>query len=546
VGKEKFLPDANEAVAEMIKTPLEADDVQREYIKEASERICQCLKRDFAPFLPNLLAGIFETLKMEEVKEDGQAPQKPAKATDDSDDDDDDFVQVTTGEGKLVQVKNSQLEEMVSSVQLIQTFTTEMEGAYYDWVPRTAEVLAPLLSSADELACWCEELQSAVLQTWALLIKVARSGAEERGLPGTAVAAELLRACLKPTFVLFEASQEPELLATAATGTATCIRNAGPGILGAEEVQQVVGKLFTLVDQSLQRTQVDATLKNEDKVAAKNALQQIADDEDDDSEETDDEEQLRRNCEEVLGAIMKVNTSEFLPCLEECGRRISAWIGASHSKVVAMYLGCDLIEHLREQSEPIWPCLMPEVFNGLGSEDADARTAAAYAINLAAPLASFSQAAGEAFRRLAQILGGKGPGRRDTKGRLAFDNAVAAMLTLAKEKPACCPPEIQAWSLVLSRMPLKSDTDEAQKVHEKLVDLVMAEHEGLLGGAGTPNLGKVLSILAEVYKNEEISTKETDEKIHQVFKRLPKEMLMGFAGGFSEKQQKRIERMLMS
>merc|ERR1719367_286329 len=33
VGKEKFLPDAQEAVAEMLKMPVEADDVQREYIK---------------------------------------------------------------------------------------------------------------------------------------------------------------------------------------------------------------------------------------------------------------------------------------------------------------------------------------------------------------------------------------------------------------------------------------------------------------------------------------------------------------------------------
>merc|ERR1719210_2105051 len=41
VGKEKFLPDAKEAIAEMMKTTLGADDVQREYIKEASERICQ-------------------------------------------------------------------------------------------------------------------------------------------------------------------------------------------------------------------------------------------------------------------------------------------------------------------------------------------------------------------------------------------------------------------------------------------------------------------------------------------------------------------------
>merc|ERR1719440_302439 len=66
VGKEKFLPDAHEAISAMMNTQLEADDVQREYIKEASERICTCLKKDFAPFLPALLPGMFKSLKIQE------------------------------------------------------------------------------------------------------------------------------------------------------------------------------------------------------------------------------------------------------------------------------------------------------------------------------------------------------------------------------------------------------------------------------------------------------------------------------------------------
>merc|ERR1719291_13295 len=49
----------------MLKTPNEADDLQREYIKEASERICKCLKHDFAFFLPHLLPSIFKALKLE-------------------------------------------------------------------------------------------------------------------------------------------------------------------------------------------------------------------------------------------------------------------------------------------------------------------------------------------------------------------------------------------------------------------------------------------------------------------------------------------------
>jgi len=57
VGKDKFLPDAKEAVEHMLKkVPNDADELQREYIKEASERICKCLKQDFA-FFPSSLAA---------------------------------------------------------------------------------------------------------------------------------------------------------------------------------------------------------------------------------------------------------------------------------------------------------------------------------------------------------------------------------------------------------------------------------------------------------------------------------------------------------
>merc|ERR1719386_628712 len=91
VGKEKFLPHAQDAIAELMKTPLDADDVQREYIKEASERICRCLKKDFAMFLPALLPGILRASTL-----DGAALAAPTGTKEE----DDEYVQVMTGDGK--------------------------------------------------------------------------------------------------------------------------------------------------------------------------------------------------------------------------------------------------------------------------------------------------------------------------------------------------------------------------------------------------------------------------------------------------------------
>merc|ERR1712070_818217 len=128
-------------------------------------------------------------------------------------------------------------------------------------------------------------------------------------------------------------------------------------------------------------------------------------------------------------------------------------------------------------------------------------------------------------------------------GKLAMDNAVAALLELAQAKPDQCPPSVPSWQLVVSKLSLKHDDDEAQKVHDKVVDLVFQQHAGLLGPDGA-NLGKILSALAEVYRTETICKKETDAKICNVFQAIPREHLLSLARGFTEKQQKKIEKML--
>merc|ERR1719401_222761 len=107
-----------------------------------------------------------------------------------------------------------------------------------------------------------------------------------------------------------------------------------------------------------------------------------------------------------------------------------------------------------------------------------------------------------------------------------------------------CPPEIQPWPLVIARLPLRDDLEEARKVHEKLVDMVLAQDQALLGGAGTPNLGPVLSVLAEIYHVENMCNKDTGEKVLKIFQMLPRDVLQSLASGFSEKQQKKIEKML--
>jgi len=96
---------------------------------------------------------------------------------------------------------------------------------------------------------------------------------------------------------------------------------------------------------------------------------------------------------------------------------------------------------------------------------------------------------------------------------------------------------------VLGKLPLRADDEEAVKVHKKVVELLLEEHPGLLGPDGA-HLQVILCALAEVYGDEELSSKETDQAILRVFKSIPQEKLVNLGGGFSEKQQKKVEKML--
>ena len=53
--------------------------------------------------------------------------------------------------------------------------------------------------------------------------------------------------------------------------------------------------------------------------------------------------------------------------------------------------------------------------------------------------------------------------------------------TCQGERSPLYPPNVPAWQLVVSKLPLKEDEDEATKVHAMIADLVLAQHAGLIG-----------------------------------------------------------------
>jgi len=360
------LPDAREAIGAMLKSQESADDLQREYIKEASERICKCLKEDFAPFLPSLLPGMFKAMKVEgiaaEVNDGGDETQ---------------YIMLDVGGGKTVKVHTSKFEECTQAVQMLHTFAEEMGAAFFSYIQDSAQALLPLLTDDDAMSACNEEARGAAMQAWGLLIKSAKEAAAAKGETAN-LAQQLLATILQKVVPNMQADEDCETVGDAADGIGICLRNAGLGSLVGNDVLSLVRQLFNFIDASFARTSAAEKEKKADSEGAPPELQQ-GDDEDDDE---DDEASCRTRLEDAIGAVMEVAPQDFLACLQECGDRMRQWLASKDNRTLALFLAADLLKHLKDASNPSWPVFMPSVIQCLTDEDSEVRTPASYCINL--------------------------------------------------------------------------------------------------------------------------------------------------------------------
>ena len=130
VGRKKFAPDVMQAMTEMASMPMKADDVQKDYIKEAMERIAKTLKEDFATFLPQLLPQIVGELALPNPTVESGAIEESEE------EDEEDMLSVRTQDGKKVSIKSSRFTDMKNAVELLLAIVQETGKAFGPFVVR--------------------------------------------------------------------------------------------------------------------------------------------------------------------------------------------------------------------------------------------------------------------------------------------------------------------------------------------------------------------------------------------------------------------------
>jgi hypothetical protein len=407
-----------------------------------------------------------------------------------------------------------------------------------------------------------EDLRMKFMKTWGHLTACARSGVEKQLIAGN-VLQELVAEFLKRTVGEMATatditdSNEPvcAVVRGQAAGAATVIEKAGQGALpkdAVRDVAMVVGQLLNRIE-STDDDMADG--KKQKKKAAR--LVTDSDEEDSDDDDVDDAvspQMVRFALADVLSALMSTSPAEFdevaLPTYIQLVQKLLASTGNTCDQSLAFYIADGIVAALGDGSVKYWNCFMNQALVAVLHKAPVVRQYATKVVGNGARQKAYAQMAPAAATSVFQVLqksGQKYKRRRATGSQVVVAIAVEACikalgqicehhgLTLGEHAE-------KAWSMWLTCLPLRYDTEAAQCVHAQLLRLLAQEHPAIVAGA---NLPKVVALLIDLHKTP-VSTSDLDKDIVAAMSRIGAEKLTVLGTGFTDAQKKKVETMLKS
>jgi len=391
-----------------------------------------------------------------------------------------------------------------------------------------------------------EEVRETAFEVWASLIKVAR----ECGDP--AALRELVHLLLGKCLESMETTDDLGWELTQAGGLGSVLKAAGPNVLTAEEIKTTSTQVFKLLEESFTR--------RKDLTAAEAEEEDPDHGDPDDDADSDDfnakavDVRIRASLCEILGALMMHHGDLFMQqVMPQLLVVLNTFLSqrdplhAVEDRKLAIYVVDDMLEHLQEKCISTWDALLPPVIESVGHPNHALAQAAAYGLALAAKLPGFAPMGAMAAKQLRAVIPKivkTQKKKRKSQSLAVRDNAVSALAHLLRHHATAVPEAERplAWQEFLSYLPLKTDEEEAQRVHQLVVTLVKEQDAGALG-ANYANMPKILAVLAEVYDTDLVKKDTTNPEIREVVRKLGQAGIAQFATQCTPKQKKKLERM---
>eukprot|EP01053_Blabericola_migrator_P000173 Blabericola_migrator_1__172@NODE_1045_length_5616_cov_254_394125_g719_i0_p1_GENE_NODE_1045_length_5616_cov_254_394125_g719_i0NODE_1045_length_5616_cov_254_394125_g719_i0_p1_ORF_typecomplete_len1112_score264_02Importin_rep_4/PF18808_1/1_8e03Importin_rep_4/PF18808_1/5_2e03Importin_rep_4/PF18808_1/1_7e21Importin_rep_4/PF18808_1/2_2e02Vac14_Fab1_bd/PF12755_7/1_7e03Vac14_Fab1_bd/PF12755_7/4_5e02Vac14_Fab1_bd/PF12755_7/13Vac14_Fab1_bd/PF12755_7/4_3e11Vac14_Fab1_bd/PF12755_7/0_0018Vac14_Fab1_bd/PF12755 len=483
-------------------TEMEAGDPRIEYVQEALRRLIRVLGGHFAPFLPNVLPKIFESLAVSDDVNDNL-----------EDLDGKDYTMICLASGNLSCVKTSKLDDMEKHLEVLSAIIESMKEEYAPQAAPTVERLLPLLDYQ-----LTDKIKILILNCFAELLKFAATRPDLRELAKRtllgSIKSIMASAADEETIVIVGVIEVASYLGA----LAKCIRAAGPGMLEPNEITDIVGKGFELIKASGERR---AT------VAA--ALLQETDEEDQErlENDADEEETLSEKVMDVFTSIMTHHPESFVGT---CGERYAQFIQAQlesrdqYDRNLAFNGCCDLLCELGVTGLDICKPFLGQLTLAITDSNIVARTAACYAMSLAIVLPNFDgSASSEIVPRLILLL--RDSSASEKSNLAATDNATSALVAYILNRPQDLGDDLQnVVDLCVSHLPLKQDEEEGRKVHKLIIGHLQQE-TSLFYGPNNAHLDKLIKMVCEIYRTD-FSDDEIDESIKQLIRKIGVQVLV--------------------
>lgn len=527
VGKNNFAGDAHEimnAFLHITNAKMDDADPVKEYVQEALGRMCRAMEDDFVHYLPHIIPNLINILSAQPSTFNNTEAQK---------DENEDMTMVMLADNKCVGLKTSMIEDQERVLDLLSTCVEVLREKFRDWIAPVTTALLPLLRYL-----LSDDVKQKALNTMAELLDAAKAVAQEMNGDNRMLLAMLTNVADVVFKNLYDAHEREnidlEIMIAEATGLNYCLEKAGPGVLPPQTVKVFTEKLFKLLHQSTER-RAQCSLRKHDDDVDEEEIENI-------DEEERQEQSLRTALVDVLGGLMEHHPDEFMSeAAVPCIRFIQANLQKSakpDDRTLALYACDDILMSLGEKGVALWDSFMGAMLESIVDSDAGVRQAACYGIIQAAPYSHFAPFAQRAASNLLQLLNEYPSKSKDAA--VAMDDAVAAIgdLVIHHEKHLADPKRcLAAW---IDNLPLKHDEEEAQRVHEILVNLIQSNNSSILGERNE-NVPKLVSIMTSIYRSN-YSNAVTDEKIRGLIGNLGYSYIEGMQAKLSKKQQKKVGR----
>ena len=451
------------------------NDPLQSYLVAAWSKVAGVMKKEFAPYLPNVMQQLLGILQL---PADAEAAE--------NEDPSGEFEQFTSGD-KTFNVNSGVNEDKVLACQTLLEFLTDSDPGLM--LPYADHAMAECSKFVNYK--FCSSLREAAPSVISAALKLLSKGK-------ASVADHIKPRCLPMMTAIMaqlKAEWDKDCIASQASAIGECIESLGDGGLTHEEANAVMQSLATAYKEAI------------DDLKSNHVNKQSTKDEDEDVQED--------VCAEDVDAEIENSADGLTTAIGCLAKATKPFFKQMFDPILPGLVGTFKVEEDGELHVRLSLCLLDEVMESMGSHCAPylgtfvplllqfcsnpspaLRQAAIYGLGVAALSGApeFKPFAAHVLTAAQQLVAQ--PNSRDDENCYCTDNAVAAVVKcLAKHSDAV---DVQgSLNLVISYLPFTHDVDEMETAMGHIVDLMNANLDFVIG-AGAVNLPKIIKSMAIV------------------------------------------------